>query len=277
MFIENNQRIVCKFGGSSLADADGFKRARDILLADDRRKTVVVSAPGKITGDDEKVTDLLYAYCLAVTSNENADGIFDKIRSRFFSVKEELSLKYPLEEEFYKLKNEPFKGIAYTVSRGEYLCAALFSEYSGYAFIDAADIIFFDYSGKADCEKTENAIKKSNLDKVVTGGFYGRGGSGEIRLFSRGGSDVTGALIAAYTGAAVYEKWTDVSGLYERDPNLFKGQSPILNASCAKLEDLCKKGAGVLSAEAVAQLKNAGVTLKILNTFRPEDKGTTIR
>ena len=268
---------VCKFGGSSVANAKTFEKVKDIVSCDEKRCVVVVSAPGKRFERDDKVTDMLYALSDKLSLNSD-DGYFDFAFGRFFCLREKLGLKADVRAEINEIKHNAFKGVDYIVSRGEYLCAKLTAEYLGYKFIDAEGIFFFDENGRIDEIKTRDNIGKIDLSGgVVVPGFYGADESGNIRLFSRGGSDVSGALLAAYLGAEVYENWTDVSGVYPMDPNVVGGQKPIKNMTYRELKRICDGGAKVVHTGAISPLEKAGVTLKILNTFRPFDEGTTIK
>ncbi|MBP5177824.1 MAG: hypothetical protein ILP02_04505 [Clostridia bacterium] len=265
--------IVCKFGGSSLSDADAFRRVKKILRSDGRRKTVVVSAPGKRFDGDEKVTDVLFA----LYKRGNADrSFFYKSFSRYFAICQDLNLKLDIGAEVKRIYDEFHLGKDYVVSRGEYLSALIAAEYFGFTFIDAKDVFFFD-NGVIGGLKTKNAVKAIDFSRgVVVPGFYGRDDKGGIRLFKRGGSDVSGAYLAAYSGAAVYENWKDVSGVYEKDPKIFCGQKPLASMTYRKLENLLSSGAKVLDIGAIAPLIEYGVTLKILNSFDPSGGGTTV-
>ena len=277
MHAKSSDLIVCKFGGSSLADAKTFERVRNIVRADERRRTIVVSAPGKRFKGDEKVTDRLYALCRALKENRLPECGFDLAFGRFFCLKEKLGINFDLRKHLNIIKSRLSCGTDYVVSRGEYLCAVAMARYLGFEFVDAEDLFFFDENGVIDEKKTRAAIEKLPKDKgIVVPGFYGTGFDGGIKLFPRGGSDVSGAYLAAYSGATVYENWTDVSGVYERDPNVFIGQKPIERMTYERLKGVISAGACVIHEGAVPPLEKHGVTLKILNTFRPEDSGTTV-
>ncbi len=268
---------VCKFGGSSVADAKAFERVKNIVLGDKKRLVVVVSAPGKRFESDDKVTDLLYALTDKLYKKSD-DGYFDFAFGRFFCLREKLRLKTDVRAEIQIIKRNAFKGVDYIVSRGEYLCAKMAAEYLGYTFIDAKDLFFFNESGRIDEKKTRDRIKKLDLfGGVVVPGFYGSAANGTIKVFPRGGSDVSGALLAAYLTAEEYENWTDVSGVYQADPRIKSGQTPIKNMTYRELKAVCVGGAQVICAGAIPPLEQCGVTLRILNTFHPEEDGTTVK
>ena len=208
---------VSKFGGSSVASAEQFKKVKNIVELDDARRFVVVSAVGKADKEDNKVTDLLYL-CYAHTKyNINFDNIFKMIEDKFIAIKSELNLKFDIEGELAKLKAEISKGIdeEYLVSRGEYLTALLMAEYLGYHFVDAKDLIFYNYQGEIDFEKTQTAFDAivKEYDRLLIPGFYGSRPNGEIKIMTRGGGDVSGAIVANIANASVYENSTDVSGI----------------------------------------------------------------
>ncbi|MBO4572205.1 MAG: hypothetical protein J5762_00330 [Clostridia bacterium] len=270
-----NDITVCKFGGSSLADADGFRRVAKIISSDKKRKVVIVSAPGKRFPADEKVTDLLFKVNGSLPSRERHERLY-KAFGRFFAIKSRLFLNIDLKKELERIDAEFDRGTEYVVSRGEYLTAKMTAEFLGYEFFDAEKLYFFDETGTIDLEKTRSAFSGLPTDGVVIPGFYGTGPSGTIKLFSRGGSDVSGSFAAVALKAKTYENHTDVSGVYPIDPAVFKRAKPIKKIGYRQLALLTGHGAKVVHKGAVPPLINSGVTLKILNTFRAGDAGTTV-
>ena len=271
---------VAKFGGSSVAGAAQFKKVKAIIEADPARKIVVVSAAGKRSSDDHKLTDLLYLCHAHLTYGVSCSDIVETIRTRFVEIRDELELEYNIEEEFDKLipRLNKSMGVDELVSRGEYLTARLMAEYLGFGFVDAADVIHFGFDGHIDREKTYSAIKQAyeQQEKILIPGFYGKLPGGKIKLMSRGGSDITGAMAAAAVQADVYENWTDVSGILMADPRIVKDPSPIARISYAELRELAYMGASVLHEESILPVKEPGIALNIRNTNRPQDEGTMI-
>ena len=271
---------VAKFGGSSVAGAEQFKKVKAIAEADEARKIIVVSAAGQRSSDDHKLTDLLYLCHAHITYGVSCADIVQTIRSRFVEIRDELGLEYNIEAEFDKLMPRLNKsmGVDELVSRGEYLTARLMAEYLGYSFVDAADVIHFGFDGHIDREKTYTAIKEAfeAHGKILIPGFYGKLPGGKIKLMSRGGSDITGAMAAAAVQADVYENWTDVSGILMADPRIVKDPSPIARISYAELRELAYMGASVLHEESILPVKEPGIALNIRNTNRPQDEGTMI-
>ena len=271
---------VAKFGGSSVAGAAQFKKVKAIIEADPARKIVVVSAAGKRSSDDHKLTDLLYLCHAHLTYGVSCSDIVETIRTRFVEIRDELELEYNIEEEFDKLipRLNKSMGVDELVSRGEYLTARLMAEYLGFGFVDAADVIHFGFDGHIDREKTYSAIKQAyeQQGRILIPGFYGKLPGGKIKLMSRGGSDITGAMAAAAVQADVYENWTDVSGILMADPRIVKDPSPIARISYAELRELAYMGASVLHEESILPVKEPGIALNIRNTNRPQDEGTMI-
>ena len=271
---------VAKFGGSSVAGAEQFRKVRHIIEADPGRRIVVVSAAGKRDKADHKLTDLLYLCHAHLEYGVSCDEIFDTIEQRFLELRDELGLHYDLESEFSALCAKLNKDLPvdYLVSRGEYFTARLMAEYLGYAFVDAADCVFFGLDGRIDREKTYAAIAEAlaKHEKIVIPGFYGKLPTGRVKVMTRGGSDISGALAAAAVGAAVYENWTDVSGILMADPRIVKDPRPIAKATYAELRELAFMGASVLHEESIAPVREKGISLNIRNTNRPEDPGTMI-
>lgn len=271
---------VAKFGGSSVASAEQFKKVKNIVELDDARKFVVVSAVGKANKDDNKVTDLLYL-CYAHTKYKiNFDNIFKMIEDKFLAIKEELALSFDIEGELAKLKAEISKGIdeEYLVSRGEYLTGLLMAEYLGYHFVDAKDLIFYNYQGEIDFPKTQAAFDKlvKDYDKLLIPGFYGSRPNGEIKIMTRGGGDVSGAIVANIADAEVYENWTDVSGILMADPRIIDNPHEIKVISYTELRELSYMGASVLHEEAIFPVRDKDIPIQIRNTNDPKAQGTII-
>lgn len=271
---------VAKFGGSSLADANQFKKVKDIILKDSSIIITVASAPGKRFSKDNKITDLLYLSYAHLKYSVEYTKMFSHIEDRYAKIKEELNLKLNLGKEFDKIKSKMNKGMNkdYLISRGEYLNAKLLAEYLGYTFIDAKDVIFFNFNGHINVEKTTKAIEevfKCN-SKIVIPGFYGSLPNGEIKVFSRGGSDITGSIISSIINANVYENWTDVSGILMADPRIVDQPKKIDFITYSELRELSYMGANVLHTNAVAPVKDANIPINIRNTNEPENPGTMI-
>lgn len=278
------QPIVCKFGGTSMADAQHFRQVKAILTSDPARRFVVPSAPGKRFSGDTKVTDLLYACHRHALAGEPYDQEFSCIRQRFLDIAAELSLLESavssLQEELSKVFTNIalYKNPDYTASRGEYLCARVLAAYLGWEFIDAADLICFDKTGAFAADWTDTVARK-RLSEVAHGvipGFYGAFPDGSVRTFSRGGSDISGAIIARATDAALYENWTDVSGFLMADPRIVQKPLPIEVLTYRELRELSYMGATVLHEDAVFPVRKAGIPTQIRNTNDPDAPGTTI-
>lgn len=272
---------VVKFGGSSLADATQFKKVYNIIKSDDERRFVVPSAPGKRFKDDTKVTDLLYKAYNAKTQNE-FNATFDEIKSRYQDIIDGLNLDFSLEEEFKIIKKdfENQLGEDYAASRGEYLNGMLLAAYLGFEFIDAKDVIFIDENGNYDIEMTDPVLSErlNNVEYAVIPGFYGslNDGSGTIKAFSRGGSDVTGSIVAKNGKVDLYENWTDVSGFLIADPRIVKNPAVIQTITYKELRELSYMGASVLHENSVFPVRKEGIPINIKNTNKPEDPGTLI-
>lgn len=271
---------VTKFGGSSLSCESQFKKVRNIVLSDPKRKIVVCSALGKRDSSDSKITDLLYILHAHLKYSVPYDDIWNIIVKRFKDVKEELKLSFDIEAEFSKLKSELNKNISqdYLVSRGEYLTAKLMSEYLGYSFLDAKDAIIFNYDGTVDYATTEKKVKEffNENQKVVVPGFYGAYQNGLVKLLSRGGSDITGSILAKCLNAAVYENWTDVSGILMADPRIIDKPLPIKQITYNELRELSYMGASVLHEETIFPVQTLNIPINIRNTNEPENPGTII-
>ena len=274
------QTKVLKFGGTSLSSAEQFKKVKRIVKAEKERKYVVASAPGMRFKNDEKVTDMLYKCYELFSENKNINDVFSKIEKRFLEIEKELQLEANITEELYKIRNMFSKNIKkdYLASRGEYLNAILLAKYLEYDFIDASEIIFFDKYHKFDSEKT-NFVLSDVLRKhkhAVIPGFYGIETNREIKTFSRGGSDITGSIVARAANADVYENWTDVSGFLMADPHCVEDPLIISELNYNELRELSYRGATVLHEDAVFPVKMARIPINIRNTNKPEDKGTMV-
>lgn len=272
---------VVKFGGSSLADANQFKKVADIILADSTRRFVVASAPGKRFVEDIKVTDMLYKCYELASEGENFDEQFQAIQNRYNGIIEELGMEeFSLESEFETIKGafSHMAGRDYAASRGEYLNSKVLAKYLGFDFIDAAKYIFFDERGNFDWEKTAEKLtpKLASVEYAVIPGFYGSMPNGTIKTFSRGGSDVTGSIVARAASAKIYENWTDVSGFLICDPRIINNPEPINTITYAELRELAYMGATVLHEDAIFPVRAAGIPVNIKNTNCPQDKGTMI-
>ena len=269
-----------KFGGSSVAGPEQFRKVRSIVESDPERRVVVISAAGKREASDHKLTDLLYLCHAHITYGVSCDEIMDTIYGRLAGIKTELGLRYDLDGEFGELRKRMDRDISVDelVSRGEYFTAKLMAEYLGYEFIDASECVFFDYDGQIDLEKTYSALSGAygKYGKIVIPGFYGRLPSGKIRVMSRGGGDITGALAAAAVSASVYENWTDVSGILMADPKIVSDPSPIPIITYAELRELAFMGASVLHEDSIFPVREKGIPLNIRNTNEPDHPGTVI-
>jgi aspartate kinase len=272
--------IVAKFGGSSLASAQQFQKVAAIVQADPARRYVVASAPGKRDSADTKVTDMLYTCYDKALAGEDFTPALEQIQERFAAIARELGIAFPLAEEIAAiarhLAGTPSR--EYMASRGEYLNSRLLAAYLGYEFVDAADCIVFLPSGLLDKEATYAAIAQrlAGVEQAVVPGFYGAQADGTVRTFSRGGSDVTGSILARGVQADLYENWTDVSGMLVADPRLVADPQPIAYISYRELRELAYMGASVLHEDAVFPARNAGIPINIRNTNRPDDPGTMI-
>ncbi len=272
--------IVAKFGGSSLADSSQFIKVKDIVKSDERRRYVIPSAPGKRFGKDHKITDLLYM-CYQLSSHGlNFDEVFKIIQDRFLQIVKELNLELDMDGELNQIKENIKSGYSrdYTASRGEYLNGLILAKYLEFQFIDAAEIIVFDEKGQYDPVLTEEKVNRrlKEVEYGVIPGFYGSDEKAEIITFSRGGSDVTGAIIANGVRAQVYENWTDVSGFLMADPNIVLDAKPMEVVTYKELRELSYMGAPVLHEEAIFPVRKYGIPINIKNTNSPQDKGTMI-
>lgn len=271
---------VVKFGGSSLASAQQFAKVGKIITSDKERCFVVPSAPGKRNSKDTKVTDMLYACYDLAEKDEDFRVALMKIKDRYDTIINGLNLKLSLEEEFVKI-SENFKkkaGTDYAASRGEYLNSIIMANYLGFEFVDAAEVIFFDDNGNFDAMKTDEILsaRLKNVERAVVPGFYGAKADGTIKTFSRGGSDITGSIVAKAVHASCYENWTDVSGFMIADPRIIKDPENIKTITYRELRELSYMGASVLHEDAVFPVRKAGIPINIRNTNAPEEEGTWI-
>ena len=262
--------IVAKFGGSSLADSIQFTKVKDIVTADKNRRYIIPSAPGKGKNQDYKVTDLLYMCYQLASHSINIDDVFGIISKRYEDICKELNLDLNIEEVLSDIKSRIQDGASrdFTASRGEYLSAIILSKYLDYEFVDAKDLILFDDEGKLNLEETKKRIQSilSNKSHAVIPGFYGANEDGEIITFSRGGSDITGSIIASAVNSQLYENWTDVSGFYMADPRIVANPRSIENITYKELRELSYMGAPVLHEESIFPIKSNGIPINIRNT-----------
>ncbi|MBQ6851984.1 MAG: aspartate kinase [Oscillospiraceae bacterium] len=272
---------VAKFGGSSMADAGQYCKVRDILMADKSRRVVIVSAAGKRDKNDHKLTDLLYLCYAHLQYGVDCTPVFDMITSRYLQIRDDLKLDLDLESEFAQLKQQLMsKSISQDalVSRGEYFSAKLMAALLGFEFVDAADWVKFNLDGSVNQDASYSALRSMIKGTgIVTPGFYGVMPNGAIRTFSRGGSDITGALAAAALDADVYENWTDVSGILMADPRIVENPQPIPEVTYDELRELSYSGAQVLHEGTIFPVREKNIPLNIRNTNAPEDPGTMIR
>ena len=271
---------VLKFGGSSMADARQFEKVKSIVQADPARRVVIVSAAGKRFSDDHKLTDLLYLCHAHLKYGVACDSVFDMIRSRYMEIRDELGLKTDLESEFDALRKKMDKGISQDelVSRGEYFAAQLMADYLGYDFLDSELWLKFNLDGTVDQETSYEALSRAASGRrVVIPGFYGAMPDGTIKTFTRGGSDITGALAAAALNADVYENWTDVSGFLMADPRIVSDPLPIERITYSELRELSYIGAQVLHEGTIFPVREKNIPLNIRNTNQPDHPGTMIR
>lgn len=271
---------VLKFGGSSLADADQFRKVAEIVKSEEERRYVVASAPGKRYGDDIKVTDMLYDCFRLASKKQNIDEAFKKIENRYNNIISDLGLDFSLQAEFDKIKMAILHhaGEDYVASRGEYLNSMILAAYLGYDFIDAESAIFFFENGSFDAEKTNRVMAETlaEHERAVIPGFYGVMPNGTIKTFSRGGSDITGSIVARAAKADIYENWTDVSGMLMADPRLIENPRTIDVITYQELRELAYMGATVLHEDAIFPVRVADIPINIRNTNEPTANGTLI-
>ena len=271
---------VVKFGGSSLADAEHFRQVASIIKADPARRFVVPSAPGKRFKDDIKVTDMLYSCYEKIRKHENIDELYEQIKARYNGIIAELGLDFDISGELEYVKNAMMhrSGRDFAASRGEYLNGLILAKYLGYSFIDAENVIFFRENGSFDEEKTNQVLSEElkQRENAVIPGFYGVMPNGTIKTFSRGGSDITGSIVARAAEADLYENWTDVSGFMMADPRIVDNPCAIQTITYRELRELSYMGATVLHEDAIFPVRYAGIPINIRNTNAPEDAGTMI-
>ena len=271
---------VVKFGGSSLADAEHFKQVASIIKADSQRRYVVPSAPGKRFKEDIKVTDMLYECYEKIRNHESIDEIYAKISERYNSIIAGLGLDFDISGELEYVKSAMMhrSGRDFAASRGEYLNSLILAKYLKFDFVDAENVIFFKDNGTLDEEKTNEAMREELMQHkhAVIPGFYGVMPNGTIKTFSRGGSDITGSIVARALDADLYENWTDVSGFLMTDPRVIENPCPIKTITYRELRELSYMGATVLHEDAIFPVKNAKIPINIRNTNRPQDAGTMI-
>lgn len=271
---------VCKFGGTSMADGLTMRRVADIVNGDPERRFVVVSAPGKRFGGDVKITDLLYETYENLVVKGEPGAAFEKVCDRFRGIVRELGLTTNIEA----ILEETRSGVMgertadFCASRGEYLSARVMADLLDVPFIDARDVVKFTAEGRLDGERTFALLAEAlkGKQRAVVSGFYGEGADGKVKTFSRGGSDVSGAIVARAAGADLYENWTDVSGFLACDPRIVENPARISALSYKELRELSYMGANVLHSEAIFPVREADIPIRIKNTFRPEDEGTEI-
>ena len=271
---------VVKFGGSSLASAEQFKKVGDIIRADEGRRYVVPSAPGKRNSADTKVTDMLYDCYRTAVAGRDFKKKLQNIKARYQEIVDGLNLSLDLSPEFEKIA-ENFAAAAgedYAASRGEYLNGIVMANYLGYTYIDSAEVICFDENGNFLADKTDEVLSErlKDLDNAVVPGFYGAKPDGSVKTFSRGGSDITGSIVAKAVHADIYENWTDVSGFLVTDPRIVKDPEVISTITYRELRELSYMGASVLHEDAIFPVRKAGIPINIKNTNAPQDKGTLI-
>ena len=271
---------IVKFGGSSLANAQQFEKVGEIIRSDESRRYVVPSAPGKRFDGDTKVTDLLYKCYNIAVKGEDFGAVLQEIKERYYEIIRGLKLDLSLEDEFAQIEKD-FKaqaGSDYAASRGEFLNGKVMASYLGYEFVDAATVIRFDKNGNFDADKTDKLLSKrlAKCERAVIPGFYGAYEDGTVKTFSRGGSDVTGSLVAKAIKADLYENWTDVSGFLVTDPRIVENPAVIETITYRELRELSYMGATVLHEDAIFPVRKEGIPINIKNTNKPEDKGTFI-
>ncbi len=272
--------IVAKFGGSSLADSNQFLKVKDIVQSNTDRRYIIPSAPGKVHKNDHKITDLLYMCHQLASHRLNIDDVYNIIEKRYIDICSGLKLQIDIEEILKNVKDKIQSGASrhYVASRGEYINAMILSNFLGFEFIDAKELIEFNDKEEYDSEATRIKMQTrlSDVPNAVIPGFYGAKANGEIVTFSRGGSDITGSIIASNLDCKLYENWTDVSGFLIADPKIVDNPKPIEIITYKELRELSYMGAPVLHEESLFPIKNQGIVINIKNTNRPEDVGTKI-
>lgn len=271
---------VVKFGGSSLASAEQFKKVGDIIRSEESRRYVIPSAPGKRFSEDTKVTDMLYRCYAAAEEGQDFSEQLNTIKARYNEIIEGLELDFSLDADFEVIA-EQFKqkaGKDYAASRGEFLNGKIMAAYLGYEFVDAAEVVVFNENGDFNADKTNEVMsaRLASIERAVIPGFYGAKEDGKVKTFSRGGSDVTGSIVAKAIHADLYENWTDVSGFLITDPRIVKNPEGIDTITYRELRELAYMGASVLHEDAIFPVRKEGIPINIRNTNRPQDKGTMI-
>ena len=274
------EKKVVKFGGSSLASAEQFRKVGDIIRGDKSRRYVVPSAPGKRFSADTKVTDMLYGCYHLAESGKDFSGALENIRARYMEIISGLSLDLSLDDEFEEIAQN-FRNKAgenYAASRGEYLNGIVMAAYLGFEFVDAAEVVCFNEDGSFNADRTDEVMSKrlADLEQAVIPGFYGAKPDGTVKTFSRGGSDITGSLVAKAVHADLYENWTDVSGFLVTDPRVVKNPATISTITYREMRELSYMGATVLHEDSIFPLRKEGIPINVRNTNRPEDPGTMI-
>ena len=271
---------VVKFGGSSLASAEQFEKVGKIIRSDKERRYVVPSAPGKRFSEDIKVTDMLYSCYALAEEGKDFSKELEEIKERYNGIIEGLKLKLSLDDRFEEIKKQfaAKAGKDYAASRGEFLNGIIMANYLGYEFLDAAEVIFFNEKGEFDAAKTDAVLSErlQTMSNVVVPGFYGSNPDGSVRTFSRGGSDITGSIVAKAAKVDVYENWTDVSGILIADPRIIKDPAGIEVITYKELRELAYMGFNVLHEDAIFPVRQMGIPINIRNTNAPMDEGTWI-
>ena len=271
---------VLKFGGSSLADAEHFRQVAEIVKSDPNRRYVVASAPGKRHSGDSKVTDLLYKCYALACDEEDITEVFDEIKARYNTIIADLGIELDLTEAFEKIRFSMLhnSGRDYVASRGEYLNAMILAKYLGFDFVDAKKVVFFNEDGSFNPEKTNDVMRDALAirEYAVIPGFYGSMPNGTIKTFSRGGSDITGSIVARAASATLYENWTDVSGFLMADPRIIDSPKPIKTITYKELRELSYMGATVLHEDAIFPVRYSKIPINIKHTTSPSDPGTFI-
>lgn len=270
---------ITKFGGSSCASAEQFRKVKAIIEADPSRRFVVISAAGRKNPKDNKITDLLYLCRAHVDYHVDYRPIFEIIRGRFLEIKHELGLNTPIEDELDACAEKvPDLSVDELVSRGEYFTSKLMADFLGFPFVDAVDVVAMEFDGTFNIDKTTENLKKvlEKNDRFVMPGFYGRTPDGAVKVMSRGGSDISGSILARCLRADLYENWTDVSGFLMADPRIVKDPKNIERITYAELRELSYMGASVLHEAAIFPIREYNIPIHVLNTNRPQDPGTLV-
>ncbi len=271
---------ITKFGGSSVASAEQFKKVKAIVESDDARRFVVVSAAGKRSSADNKITDLLYLVNAHRTYHVDCTPLLEDIKARFVEIRDTLGLSFPVEKHFEEMTEKlPRLSPEFVVSRGEWFTGQLMAEYLGLPFVDAVGVVMFHHDGSLDLERTQSRVRETVMrsGSFVMPGFYGSTIDGDIRLLDRGGGDITGSILAKCLGADMYENWTDVSGFLTADPRIVDKPRPIRRITFDEMRELSYMGASVLHEDAIFPVRDANIPIVIKNTNRPDDPGTIIR